>query len=107
MSVKPLDQLTPADLWREVWEEDVVWSDTAERQRALLKHLLEGALEEEMVLLLEAARYRRVESRQGYRSAYERAWCDAPPHCYMPALDEAERLLKALGVEPPQLATGE
>jgi transposase-like protein len=65
--------LTPADLWREVWEEDAVWSDTVERQRALLKHLLEGALEEEMVVLLEAARYRRVESRRGYRNGfYER-----------------------------------
>ena len=62
-SVKPLDQLTPADLWREVPEEDAVWSDTAERQRALLKHLLEGALGEGMVLLLAAARYRRVEGR--------------------------------------------
>jgi tetratricopeptide (TPR) repeat protein len=26
--------------------------------------------------------------------AKERAWCDGPPHCYKPALDEAERLLK-------------
>jgi hypothetical protein len=30
-------------------------------------------------------------------TAYERAWCDGPPHCYQPALDEAERLLKAIG----------
>jgi putative transposase len=73
VSVKRLDQLTPADLWREVREEDSLWSDTAERQRTLLKHLLEGALEEEMVLLLEAARYRRVEGRRGYRNGfYER-----------------------------------
>jgi transposase-like protein len=62
--------LTLGDLWREVREEDTFWSDTAERQRALVKHLLEGALEEEMVLLLEAARYRRVESRQGYRNGF-------------------------------------
>jgi hypothetical protein len=26
--------------------------------------------------------------------AQGRAWCDAPPHCYRPALDEAERLLQ-------------
>ena len=38
-----------------------------------MKHLLEAALEEEMVLLLEAARYRRVETRRGYRNGfYER-----------------------------------
>jgi hypothetical protein len=28
--------------------------------------------------------------------AKERAWCDGPPHCYKPALDEAERLLGEL-----------
>jgi transposase-like protein len=77
VSVKPLDQLTPADLWREVREENVVWSDTAERQRTLLKHLLEGALEEEMVLLLEAARYRRVEGRRGYRNGFYERNCVA------------------------------
>jgi hypothetical protein len=36
-------------------------------------------------------------------TAHERAWCDGPPHCYKPALDEAERLLKVLGVKPPQI----
>ena len=25
--------------------------------------------------------------------AHERAWCDGPPHCYKPALDEADALL--------------
>ncbi|MBI3740550.1 MAG: hypothetical protein HY257_02185 [Chloroflexi bacterium] len=28
--------------------------------------------------------------------AKERAWCDGPPHCYKPALDEAERMLKEI-----------
>jgi hypothetical protein len=36
-------------------------------------------------------------------TAYERAWCDGPPHCYKPALDEAARMLKELRVEPPRL----
>lgn len=36
-------------------------------------------------------------------TAYERAWCDGPPHCYKPALDQAERLLKELDVEPPEM----
>jgi len=35
--------------------------------------------------------------------AYERAWCDGPPHCYKPALDEAAGMLRELGVEPPRL----
>lgn len=31
--------------------------------------------------------------------AKERAWCDGPPYCYKPALDEAEGLLRELSVE--------
>jgi tetratricopeptide (TPR) repeat protein len=34
-------------------------------------------------------------ARQHAEIARERALCDGPPHCYQPALDEAERLLKA------------
>lgn len=34
---------------------------------------------------------------------YERAWCDGPPFCYKPALDEAERLLKELGAPLPRM----
>lgn len=72
--VTPLDELTPADLWREVPEsEDEFWQDTREKQVRLLKGLLEGALEEEMTVLLGAGRYRRVERRHGYRNGfYER-----------------------------------
>jgi hypothetical protein len=33
-----------------------------------------------------------VEARRHAEIARERAWCDGPPHCYKPALDEAERL---------------
>ncbi len=36
-------------------------------------------------------------------TAYRRAWCDGPPHCYKPALDEAERLLKSLDADLPPL----
>ncbi|MFQ5343437.1 MAG: IS256 family transposase [Anaerolineae bacterium] len=69
--VKPLDELTPADLWREVPEsEDEFWRDTRERQLRLLKGLLEGALEEELTVLLGAGRYRRVEGRHGYRNGF-------------------------------------
>ena len=72
--VKPLDELTPADLWREVPEsEDEFWQDTREKQMQLLKGLLEGALEEELTVLLGAGRYRRVEGRCGHRNGfYER-----------------------------------
>ncbi len=39
----------------------------------------------------------RVVARQQAEIAKERAWCDGPPHCYKPALDEAERVLKEIG----------
>jgi putative transposase len=72
VSVKALDQLTLADLWREV-PRDRFWEDSGARMRALLKGLLERALEEEMVTLLGASRYRRTEARRGYRNGfYER-----------------------------------
>jgi tetratricopeptide (TPR) repeat protein len=38
------------------------------------------------------------------RIGYERAWCDGPPHCYKPALEEAARLLTELGEPPPPLS---
>jgi tetratricopeptide (TPR) repeat protein len=41
----------------------------------------------------------RAAARQHAETAHERAWCDAPPHCYKPALDEAEKTLKKLGVD--------
>ncbi len=72
--LKALDELTPADLWREVPRgEEEFWPDVRERQQRLAKTLIEGALEEEMTLLLGAGRYRRVEVRHGYRNGfYER-----------------------------------
>ena len=35
----------------------------------------------------------RAEALRHAEIAKERAWCDGPPHCYKPALDEAEELL--------------
>lgn len=72
--VKALDELTPADLWREVPRGDEeFWCDAREKQLSLVKVMLEGAMEEEMVALLGAARFRRTELRRGYRNGfYER-----------------------------------
>src|SRR3972149_1777379 len=69
-TVKALDDLTPADLWQEVPLEEEFWQVARERQRYALKLLLESALEEEMVALVAAGRYRRTEVRQGYRNGY-------------------------------------
>ncbi len=38
----------------------------------------------------------RASARQHAEIAKERAWCDGPPHCYKPALDEAERILERM-----------
>jgi putative transposase len=71
VTVKALDELRPEDLWREVRPQpDEFWNDFREKQCRLVKTLLEGALEEEMSVLLEAARYRRTETRQGYRNGF-------------------------------------
>jgi len=72
--VKALDELTPADLWREVRRsDDDFWMEAQEQQLSLAKRLIEGALEEELTLLLGASRYRRTEGRHGYRNGfYER-----------------------------------
>ena len=48
-------------------------------------------------LALEAGR--RDEARTQAERAKERAWCDGPPHCYKPALDEAEGMLRELGAK--------
>jgi tetratricopeptide (TPR) repeat protein len=37
-----------------------------------------------------------AEARKHAETARERAWCDGPPHCYKPALDEAEKMLATL-----------
>ena len=41
----------------------------------------------------------RATVREHAEIAKERAWCDGPPHCYKPALDEAEAMLQELGAK--------
>ena len=73
VTIKALDELTLADLWREVPLEEEVWSVVRAREQLALKHLLQGALEQELVEQLAASRYRRTEVRRGYRNGcYER-----------------------------------
>ena len=72
-TIKALDERTLADLWREVPLEEEVWSVVRAREQLALKHLLQGALEQELVEQLAASRYRRTEVRRGYRNGcYER-----------------------------------
>ncbi len=41
----------------------------------------------------------REAARKEAEIAKERAWCDGPPHCYKPALDEAEKMLEKMKAE--------
>ena len=73
VTVKALDELTLADLWQGVPRDEEFWEGTKPRLQAMLKHVMQGALEEELTQLLGASRYRRVEWRGGYRNGfYER-----------------------------------
>lgn len=68
--VKDLTQLKLSDLWREVKDEEDWWGDLKEETLRVVKRLLEGCLEEELLEHLRAGRYRRTEFRRGHRNGY-------------------------------------
>lgn len=72
--MKDLTQLTIKDLWKEVKDEEDWWGDINERVLGMVKLILEGSLEEELMLELQASRYKRSNARRGYRNgAYSRS----------------------------------
>jgi putative transposase len=76
VQVRDLTELTLEDLWREVkWQSEDWWTEIEARQLSMVKTILESSLEEELVIQLQASRYKRVESRRGYRNGhYERSF---------------------------------
>jgi len=68
--VKDLTQLTLRDLWKEVKSEEDWWRDINERVLGMVKLILEGSLEEELLEELQVSRYRRSKTRRGYRNGY-------------------------------------
>jgi len=71
--VKDLTQLTIKELWQDVKEDEDWWGDINERVLGMVKLILEGSLEEELMEELQASRYKRSDSRRGYRNGhYER-----------------------------------
>ena len=68
--VKDLTQLTLKDLWKEVKDEEEWWGDVNERVLGMVKLILEGSLEEELMAELQASRYKRSSTRKGYRNGY-------------------------------------
>jgi putative transposase len=72
--VKDLTQLTVKDLWKEVKDEEDWWGDINERVLGMVKLIMEGSLEEELMLELQASRYKRSSARRGYRNgSYSRS----------------------------------
>lgn len=76
VEVKDLTDLTLEDLWLEVklGDEDW-WEEFEETQMRVVKAILESSLEEELLMELGAARYKRTTSRRSYRNGhYERSF---------------------------------
>lgn len=70
VQVRDLTELTLRDLWREVKGEDGWWEDLRIQTLGVVKRLLEGAMEEEILEQLRVERYRRDKLRRGYRNGY-------------------------------------
>ena len=68
--VKDLTQLTLDDLWKEVKDEEDWWGDINERVLGMVKLILEGSLEAELLEELQVSRYKRSSSKRGYRNGH-------------------------------------
>ena len=71
-SVRPLTDLTVADLWREVKDERTLWGDVSQQTLRTVKLLLENRMHDELTHYLNAGRYVRVYGRAGYRNGVYR-----------------------------------
>jgi putative transposase len=68
-SVRPLTDLTVADLWREVKDPATLWGDVSQQTLRTVKLLLENRMHDELCDYLHAGRYvRDYSGRRGYRN---------------------------------------
>ncbi|HYM92030.1 MAG TPA: IS256 family transposase [bacterium] len=67
-SVRPLTDLTVADLWREVKDPATLWGDVSRQTLQTVKRLLENRMHDELAEHLKAHRYARTAYRRGYRN---------------------------------------
>lgn len=70
VQVKDLTELRLKDLWGEVKEEEDWWGEIKGQTLRVVKRLLEGAMQEEILEQLWVERYRRDKLRRGYRNGY-------------------------------------
>lgn len=71
-SVRPLTDLTVADLWKEVKDERTLWGDVSQQTLRTVKLLLENRMHDELTHYLNAGRYVRDYGRAGYRNGVYR-----------------------------------
>ena len=65
VQVRDLTELRVEDLWGQVkWQREDWWEEIEASQLRVVKAILEGSLEEEMVAQLQAGRYKRTRSRR-------------------------------------------
>jgi len=68
-SVRPLTDLTVADLWREVKDPATIWGDVSQQTLRTVKLLLENRMHDELTAYLNAGQYvRDYSGRRGYRN---------------------------------------
>jgi len=67
-SVRPLTDLTVADLWKGVKDEATLWGDISRETLRTVKLLLENRMHDELVNHLNAGRYMHNPARRGYRN---------------------------------------
>ena len=71
-SVRPLTDLTVADLWREVKDPATIWGDVSQQTLRTVKLLLENRMHDELAYHVNAGRYVRDYGRVGYRNGVYR-----------------------------------
>ncbi len=69
-SVRPLTDLTVADLWREVKDPATLWGDLSRETLRTVKCLLENRMLEELAEQLKAPCYARTAYRRGHRNGH-------------------------------------
>lgn len=68
--MKELTELTLADLWKEVKDEDQIWGDLKLEAQVALKRLLERTLLEKQSICLNAGWHERSEERSDHRNGF-------------------------------------
>jgi len=85
-SVRPLTDLTVADLWREVKDPATLWGDVSQQTLRTVKLLWENRMHDELAYHVHAGRSVRDYGRVGYRNGvYRRRLVDHSHYLFLAA----------------------